>query len=674
MAGTSIPVVRLDSWKDIASYLHCDVRTAIRWEKAKGLPVHRVPGGQRHGVFAYSTEIEAWLASGSRIIGNRDAQMVSAAPVEAETPAIVPQSTKVGRKRAGYVAGGVVAAMLLLMAMAARVAGYFLAPGPERITGFTQVSHDGLEKAGLLTDGAQLYFGEERNGRMALASMPIAGGSTRILWNPPANVLPEDVSPDGRQILALTYQGVEKEREIWIFPVASADGATPQRLGSLAGHSAAWSPDGKRIAYATGNKIHLTADSGVATREIGSFNGIPDKLRWSPNGEHLRFLLLEPNTLRPSYWELVSANGMATTTLSALPFPLADCCDIWSPLRGADSYFLVSNALSQNTPIWLLEAGGNWWRKHASATELQTGLKDIGGIAYSQSTQRMFVLSQSPSYSALLKFDPRVQDFRYILPGVSGLFWDYSRNGQSVAYVRPEDSTLWVSRADGSEARQLTYSPKNTELPRWSPDGKWIAYTAKQPGKPWRIFIAPLDGGSEREASEGDDQQGAPTWSPDGKFLVYGNVECMATQTCAIRRIDLATGRVQTLPGSDGLATARWSPDGRYVAALQPELHQLFLFDMRTQQWRKLADAIDGNDLNWSNDSRFIYASCLGGHSRIVRIPLVGGKVETVVDLRSRNTSNLSEIGDAWFAIALDGSILLRYWQHASEIYAYHLQ
>jgi hypothetical protein len=52
---------RLDSWKDIAAYLCRDVRTAIRWEKDKGLPVHRVPGGKRQAVFAYTTELDRWL-------------------------------------------------------------------------------------------------------------------------------------------------------------------------------------------------------------------------------------------------------------------------------------------------------------------------------------------------------------------------------------------------------------------------------------------------------------------------------------------------------------------------------------------------------------------------------------------------------------------------------------
>src|SRR5215471_13425423 len=53
---------RLDSWKEIAAHLGRNERTAIRWEK-KGLPVHRVPGGQRQAVFAYTDEIDAWLLS-----------------------------------------------------------------------------------------------------------------------------------------------------------------------------------------------------------------------------------------------------------------------------------------------------------------------------------------------------------------------------------------------------------------------------------------------------------------------------------------------------------------------------------------------------------------------------------------------------------------------------------
>lgn len=54
--------VRLASWKEIAAYLRREVRTVIRWEKERGLPVHRVPGGQGGSVFAFADELDQWAA------------------------------------------------------------------------------------------------------------------------------------------------------------------------------------------------------------------------------------------------------------------------------------------------------------------------------------------------------------------------------------------------------------------------------------------------------------------------------------------------------------------------------------------------------------------------------------------------------------------------------------
>ncbi|OFW00469.1 MAG: hypothetical protein A3I61_05040 [Acidobacteria bacterium RIFCSPLOWO2_02_FULL_68_18] len=55
---------RLDSWKEIAKYLRREVRTVIRWEQTRGLPVHRLPGGKSSRVFAYVDELERWLHNG----------------------------------------------------------------------------------------------------------------------------------------------------------------------------------------------------------------------------------------------------------------------------------------------------------------------------------------------------------------------------------------------------------------------------------------------------------------------------------------------------------------------------------------------------------------------------------------------------------------------------------
>jgi predicted DNA-binding transcriptional regulator AlpA len=53
---------RLVSWKEIAAYLGCDVRTCLRWEKERGLPVHWSGGKPGPRVMAWKKELDQWLA------------------------------------------------------------------------------------------------------------------------------------------------------------------------------------------------------------------------------------------------------------------------------------------------------------------------------------------------------------------------------------------------------------------------------------------------------------------------------------------------------------------------------------------------------------------------------------------------------------------------------------
>jgi hypothetical protein len=69
---------RLDSWKEIAAYLGRDVTTLIRWEKERGLPVHRVQGGKLPRVFAFTNELDEWLRG--------DTPAVAEAPRVSEQP------------------------------------------------------------------------------------------------------------------------------------------------------------------------------------------------------------------------------------------------------------------------------------------------------------------------------------------------------------------------------------------------------------------------------------------------------------------------------------------------------------------------------------------------------------------------------------------------------------
>src|SRR5690348_10002248 len=61
--ATVSPEKRLESWKEIATYLKRDIRTVQRWERSEGLPVHRHFHGRQGTVYAFQPEVEAWWQS-----------------------------------------------------------------------------------------------------------------------------------------------------------------------------------------------------------------------------------------------------------------------------------------------------------------------------------------------------------------------------------------------------------------------------------------------------------------------------------------------------------------------------------------------------------------------------------------------------------------------------------
>ncbi|MFL6388897.1 MAG: TolB family protein [Terriglobales bacterium] len=142
----------------------------------------------------------------------------------------------------------------------------------------------------------------------------------------------------------------------------------------------------------------------------------------------------------------------------------------------------------------------------------------------------------------------------------------------------------------------------------WSPDEKWLALRARTPDKPWLIYVIPSEGGKMQMLMPSEKEQGIPSWSRDSKTIAFGDVSAVfdtTNGTDSIHLIDVQSRMVTDIPGSRGLWTARWSPNGRYLAALTMVGQRLMLFDIKYKSWRQI-DAVKVNNLTWSKDSESI--------------------------------------------------------------------
>jgi len=678
---------RLEGWKEISSFIHRDERTARRWEKDLGMPVHRDPGNSQSRVYALRAEIDTWV--NSRDHRELDATFYPTAsdalsmgeppdehPVEKAPAAIVapdflrnPQLSRQHarrRLRSGLWLASTACVMIIAWLAGARLVTSFTL-GPLRVLRLQPLTDDGRWKESLRTDGTTLFFGELEGERRVLVSLPVTGGVVRQIQTPVSNPFLQDVSPDGQRLLVTSAQGADLEQPLWILPAAAGSGA---RVLNILCHSAAWSLDGARIAYAHRDAVYLTNSDGTNRRLLIRTGKFPVRLRWAPDGHRLRFLVMDTDSISESPREVQVDSNAARPAAVPLSLDLGwQCCSEWDWPSVGNYFLLVRNTpqtahleLVQNT-VW------NWPLARPQASEIPVSLHEIEGVVAGREPHTAYLNASGSHHGEFLRFDVRSAEFVPHLSGVSAEYLSYSRDGKWISYSRLPDHSLWRSRADESDAIQLTSAPYEVQFSSWSPDGSKIAFMARMPGKPWRIYLVPMTGGNPQEAATGDDQQGAPTWSRDGESISYGRVLCYETGPCDIRVIHLRDRSVETLPESAGLRTARWSPDGKYIAALHTDSHEVRLFHVQKRRWITIANSVEGDDMAWSRDSRYVYVNNPQEEAGVIlRIRVSDRKREKVVDFSPLRRLHGSL--NRWFTLAPDDSPILLRHIDAYEIYA----
>jgi len=137
----------------------------------------------------------------------------------------------------------------------------------------------------------------------------------------------------------------------------------------------------------------------------------------------------------------------------------------------------------------------------------------------------------------------------------------FSPDGKRVAFSYLGD--IWVAPVEGGMATRLTVHPAHDIRPRFSPDGKWLAFNSNREGN-YDIYLMPAAGGRPKRLTyhSADDMLG--DWSPDGRWIVFSsNRDHRFTQ---IYLLEVETGYVRRLTNDEtNLHSPTFSPDGRYI-------------------------------------------------------------------------------------------------------------
>jgi dipeptidyl aminopeptidase/acylaminoacyl peptidase len=286
-----------------------------------------------------------------------------------------------------------------------------------------------------------------------------------------------DASPDGRSV-ACSVRSVDRDQDAYVSCIWCLDtqGGSPRQLTRGPGleNSPSWSPDGKQLAFISNRSGALQAyvlprDGGEA-RAVGQLTGAISDVRWTPDGRSL--VVTSSVTVDPD-WRGSRPNGRQPAQRKVQPEVA------WRLPYKSDG---MGYMLAREVHLFRIDVSSGQHR------QLTDGPFDV-------------------------------------------LAFDIAPNGRHIAQVRTRQgrrahrTDLWVSDADGANARQLTRDFATVMSPAWSPDGLWVAFCATREEGDAQTNLFVMEFGSGRVQQVGDEQVEVADplsvhWDADSRSIV----------------------------------------------------------------------------------------------------------------------------------------------------------
>ena len=336
-------------------------------------------------------------------------------------------------------------------------------------------------------DGKWIAFTGEYDGNPDVYVVPAEGGEPKRLTYHPSNDIVLGWSPDGASVLFRSDRFAAPPHRYTQLFLVTPQGGTPRRLPVPRADLTSFSPDGNKIAY-----LETSQEFRTWKRYRGGWS-LP-----------IAIYDLKNNT----YEELPKTDGM----------------DLFPMWHGNAIYFISDRDGVMN--LYSYDLGGKQTKKLTTYKEYDIKWPSLGpdAIVYENGGQ-LYEFNLQAGKVRAIPIQVHAEDigarpeFKSLAERVSG----FAISPSAARAVVEARGNIFTVPAEHGSIRTLTTDNSGVHEmnPRWSPDGKWIAYLSDKTGE-YEVYVRPQAGGDEiRITTDGGVYRYGPVWSPDSKKLLY---------------------------------------------------------------------------------------------------------------------------------------------------------
>ena len=395
-------------------------------------------------------------------------------------------------------------------------------------------------------DGTQVAFSSNRDGNYDVYVVAASGGKPRQLTFHSADDSVVGWTPDGRRILFVST------RNQGVFPTVATlfeiavGGGLERPLPTDWGSWASGSPDGSKLAFtrhpASGSRQHYR---GSYAADL-----------WVMNVAARTFTRLSDTNYQGNYlWPMYGRNGEIYFVADLLPDE-----------KERNIRFAGPEVMQSVNNIWKIsDRGGKPAQvtRHTSGNLLFPSISADGKTIVYEENFGLWKLDTASGKSTEIRIQitSDVKENEVELRTIQGEAESFHLSPSTKRAAIATRGEIFTIATDRGEVQRVTETSWREQNPRWSPDGKRIAFLSDRTGRE-EVWMADERGRNLKLLSDVDCDKSSLTWAPDSRSLLWSGSDHK------LRRVFIEDGKTEVLASSEvsNIGTPQFSPDGQWIS------------------------------------------------------------------------------------------------------------